>query len=416
MRVKPRHRFLAPGVLAALCALALLALPALASAANKVRSNATTENTYLEGTQAGTLFEIPSKKFSESCSSGKFTGTMKGHETSEITLHPRYNNEEATCSFTVSGNSFPTRVKTAGCNFGFTGVPLTGEAAGGIELGCETGKKIEIGPLLGCSISLSPQSFTGFHYANTAEGTVAMSAAATGISYTTTGCSSFGLSAKGSDGVWSNTINLAGYEEVGSELVQRVLWAGEPWSAGFHSRSSTDATYLEGTAGNQAVFHFGTFEFGCGTAKYAGEIQGSSEEFSTSSVALHPEISNCTLDGSAPKINTTGCNFENGVGGALAVACETGHAMTISLLYGCVVEIGSQSATGSVQYANGITGGALSVSMSMNPTLNYKSSSCGFYGLKAEGTMSLSNQVTIIGFLSEAGVRNPNVRVPFWIV
>jgi hypothetical protein len=120
--------------------------------------------------------------------------TIKDKDTT-ITAHPVYTG----CKIAEVVN---TTVTTTGCNYLFTSETTTNTTSAKedatVHVECEAGKKIKIGPTLGCEVTVGEQTLHGVHYNNaTPEGTpteremhITLEATAMNIAYETKGCAS----------------------------------------------------------------------------------------------------------------------------------------------------------------------------------------------------------------------------------
>jgi hypothetical protein len=117
--------------------------------------------------------------------------TVRDKDTT-ITAHPVYTG----CKI---GGIVNTTVTTTGCNYLFTSETTTNTTSAKedatVHIECEAGKKIKLGPTLGCELTIGEQTLHGVHYNNvdTTEERkmhLTIEATAMNIAYETKGCAS----------------------------------------------------------------------------------------------------------------------------------------------------------------------------------------------------------------------------------
>ena len=175
------------------------------------------------------------EKYDVSCSKVKVNGTETGTEREETTVHPVYNNEEATCSVPLLAG-LTARVITAGCNFSLTGV-TNEKSHASLHIECEGGKSIYIEPKLGCLAKIPEQTVSGVNYTNkepsgTTSKTIKVSITADGLNWQVFGgnCDLLGLKdgQTGTKGWIFGDFTLKGYvDEESVEGAQTGIWTTE---------------------------------------------------------------------------------------------------------------------------------------------------------------------------------------------
>lgn len=398
------------------------AVPAAASATNPIRSAAATENTVLEGAQSGVVLEIPGGG-EITCSSAIFSGTMKGREAKEVTLHPVYNKEEKTCLSPLG----TAKITTAGCDFSFSGTPAKEESPGSIGISCEAGHSILITTALGCKVTIGSQTVSGFNYTNSSNWNNLTSAVnATGIHFTATEtCGPAGIPSTGTNGVWKNNITIAGYEEEGGKKGRLTALRVGPVANMFRSESGTKNVVLQGTQNVQTFFKVGAIQFFCNAGTYTGQM-GGAEQLASEAINLHPTYNNEEKTcGAGFKVSTTGCHYSfegevpsTGAQGAMAIGCDAGNSVQFTA-YGCTVSFGPQAGIQSVKYSNVEPGGPDTRSVVFNVAsskIHYTASggACASDGVAASGSdAEITSEFTVKSYKSIGGI--PYGQTGFWV-
>jgi len=177
--------------------------------------------------------------------------------------------------------------------------------------------------------------------------------------------------------------------------------------------SGAESTILEGKQSGVAfeIPKVG-FQTTCSNTTFSGTMAGSE----ATELTLHPvynkEEKTCLVNSLVnATVKSTGCNLtlsgapkEGESAGSLAISCEAGHAIEISMLGKCTVSIGSQTVSG-FHYGNQGNWPTLSLAAKIEASgIKYTSSNCQSYGIPSSGSDGAwANQATLSGYESEGG-------------
>lgn len=164
------------------------------------------------------VFDYTTEGDTVTCSTVTISEATVTDGATNVTVKPKYNNEEATCPTALGTNA---RITMNGCHYTFTG--LTTEAQGfdaGVHIGCPAGQNIVIDAGLGCNIIVPSQTVYGVRYDNVlAAGTpndVTITTTVSGIDATAPGFSCFiaGLPASSANGTYVGNVLVTGFQDV----------------------------------------------------------------------------------------------------------------------------------------------------------------------------------------------------------
>jgi hypothetical protein len=184
-------------------------------------------------------------------------------------------------------------------------------------------------------------------------------------------------------------------------------------AAEFKSEAAT--TFIQGKQSTENVFTVNSRTVKCTGAEFTGKQEGTSV---VNLNGIHPTYTGCTAFGLESTVTTTGCNYDftasSATAGAVKVNCEAGKNIVVNAAGVCIVEIGTQTPAGGVDYTNQGSGTSRSVLVTstakeITATVTGPLLTCGTNGVRTNGTYT--------GTVSTKGYKNAGFteQVGVWV-